>query len=344
MSSIENIEPVKKKRGRKKKSEIEAALKLANSSENIVIEKPPPKKRGRKPKGGKIIENKVKIINDYNEQNSIILHLKCNLKDLENEENNNSDDDVNEKKDNQKKDLIYCDINNNEYNTLYNNTMSNINFSDAENNDHSESDETYDDTNINNESIINDNISIKNIWKKISKLKQIFHKNNVYDKNSACFWCSYDFDNPSIHIPKCKLKEKYDVYGCFCSPQCAVSHLMNENLDSSVKFERYQYINNIYGKIYNFNNNIKPAPNPYYLLDKFYGTLTIEEYRKILNNEQLLLVVEKPLTHVFPELYEENNNFLLNKKIIPNNNYKIKTNSDNANKNHNSLKKMFSKE
>ena len=154
MSSIENIEPVKKKRGRKKKSEIEAALKLANSSENIVIEKPPPKKRGRKPKGGKIIENKVKIINDYNEQNSIILHLKCNLKDLENEENNNLDDDVNEKKDNQKKDLIYCDINNNEYNTLYNNTMSNINFSDAENNDHSESDETYDDNNINNESII----------------------------------------------------------------------------------------------------------------------------------------------------------------------------------------------
>ena len=131
------------------------------------------------------------------------------------------------------------------------------------------------------------------------------------------------------------------MYGCFCSPQCAVSHLMNENIDSSIKFERYQYINNIYGKIYNFNNNIKPAPNPYYLLDKFYGTLSIQEYRKILNNEQLLLVVEKPLTHVFPELYEDNNNFLINKKIIPNNsNYKIKTNTDNKDGN---IKKMFFK-
>ena len=77
---------------------------------------------------------------------------------------------------------------------------------------------------------------------------------------------------------------------------------------------------------------------------RWFNRRKIEEYRKILNNEQLLLVVEKPLTHVFPELYEDNNNFLLNKKIIPNNNYKIKTNSDNANKNHNSLKKMFSKE
>ena len=335
MSLNENNEPVKKKRGRKKKSELEA-MKNNTEIENIVVEKPPPKKRGRKPKGGKIIENKVKVIHDYNEQNSVILHLKCSLNDIE--ENNDTMLD-NKLLDNEKKNLMYCDINNDQ-NGLFNNTMTNINFSESDTDS-----ENNKNTNVNIiDEYIDDNISMKNIWKKISKLKTIFHKNNVYDKNSACFWCSYDFDNPTIYIPKCKLKEKYDVYGCFCSPQCAVSHLMNENIDSSVKFERYQYINNIYGKVYNFDQNIKPAPSPYYLLEKYYGTLNIQEYRKLLNNEQLLMVVEKPLTHVFPELYEENNNFLLNKKIIPNNNYKIKTNHDkDDNKENNSFKKMFLK-
>ncbi len=329
MSQNEIIEPVKKKRGRKKKSEIEEELKKKEeNNENIIAEeKPPPKKRGRKPKGGKIIENKVKTISNYDEQNSVILHLKCNLKDILNDESI----------DNSNKELIYYDINNNDK-FLQNST--NINsLSDNEKDFDSDLDNNVE--NLNNEKLDN-NIQLKSVWKKIAKLKQNFHINNIYDKNSACFWCSYDFDSPCIYIPKNKIKEKYSVYGCFCSPQCAVSFLMNENIDSSVKFERYQNINNIYGKIYNFNENIKPAPDPYYLLDRYYGSLSIDEYRKLINNEQLLLIVDKPLTHVFPELYEDNNNFLINKKIIPNNNYKIKTN--NNNNSIDNVKKMFFKQ
>ena len=81
-------------------------------------------------------------------------------------------------------------------------------------------------------------------------------------------------------------------------------------------------LNNVYSNIFNYENNIKPAPDPYYLLDKYYGNLSIEEYRKLLNNQQLLLVVDKPLTKVLPELFEENNdmptiysNLLTEKKI-----------------------------
>ncbi len=313
-------EPVKKKRGRKKKSEIEE-IEKKKQEQQIVEEKPPPKKRGRKPKGGKIIENKVKTISNYDEPNSVILHLKCNLKDIQTEEVNN------------KEDVTYYDINKNECFDEINNDYS-IGQEVFMNSDNESSD------NLCNQVINDNNLQMKSIWKKISKLKQNFHLNNVFDKNSACFWCSYEFDNPTIHIPKNKVKDKYNVYGCFCSPQCAVSFLMNENIDSSIKFERYQNLNNVYGKVYNFNENIKPAPDPFYTLDKYYGTLDIKEYRKLLNNEQLLLVVEKPLTHVFPELYEDNNNFLINKKIIPNNNnYKIKTNE----KVDNNFKKMFSK-
>ncbi len=156
------------------------------------------------------------------------------------------------------------------------------------------------------------------------------HKNDISDKRSACFWCTYEFDNPPIFIPKNEFRNSYQVYGCFCSPQCGAAYLMNEKIDSSIKFERYQLLNHVYGKIYNYTKNIKPAPNPYYLLDKYYGNLSIKEYRDLFNNEQLLIVVEKPLSNVFPELYEDNSDFILNKKTIPSNSsfkLKRKTNS-----------------
>jgi hypothetical protein len=58
------------------------------------------------------------------------------------------------------------------------------------------------------------------------------------------------------------------------------------------------------------------------LLNKFLGTLSIEEYRALLRDDRLLLVVDKPLTRVLPELYEDNNehedlnkNFKMNSSI-----------------------------
>jgi hypothetical protein len=100
---------------------------------------------------------------------------------------------------------------------------------------------------------------------------------------------------------------------------------MEENIDSSSKFERYYLINHIYSKIYDYKQNIKPSPNPYYMLDKYYGNLSIQEYRSLLRNERLFLIIEKPLTRIMPELHEDNDDFILNNKIIPSNNYQIKT-------------------
>ncbi len=98
-----------------------------------------------------------------------------------------------------------------------------------------------------------------------------------------------------------------------------MAYLMEENIDSSTKFERYYLLNHVYKRIYEYSKNIKPAPNPYYTLDKFYGNLDIHEYRALLRNERLFLVVDKPLTKVMPELHEENDDLLLNNKIIPSN-------------------------
>ena len=47
-----------------------------------IDNKPPPKKRGRKPKGGKIISKNEKSISSNNIITNIILHLKCKKSDL----------------------------------------------------------------------------------------------------------------------------------------------------------------------------------------------------------------------------------------------------------------------
>ena len=290
----------------------------ASADAEIQI-KPTGKKRGRKPKGGKIIQNVVPVTNIKENKPNIILHLKCSIKDLQNNvfENNINGYDLSS----YKKDFLYEIISNNDTNTTHN--------YDCSVNNNSLKSQCQENINIdcccdNDNYSSNKNNDLKDLWKKLKNLQHSLHMNNISDKKSACFWCTYEFDNPPIQIPKHYIKESYHVYGCFCSPECATSYLMEENIDSSTKFERYHLLNHIYSKIYNYTKNIKPAPKPYYILEKFYGNLNIQEYRSLLKNERLFLVVDKPLTRILPELHEDNDDFIINNKIIPSNTYQIK--------------------
>ena len=166
--------------------------------------------------------------------------------------------------------------------------------------------------NIEDKQDYEERLNIKDINNKLKKLKINFYKNTLSDKKSACFWCTYDYDNHTCYIPKYEIDGNIHGYGSFCRPECAVAYLMKENIDDSTKFERYHLLNQVYSKIYDYNKNIKPSPNPYYLLDKFYGNLSIQEYRKLLKSEHLLLVIDKPLTRILPELHEDNEDIMLN--------------------------------
>jgi hypothetical protein len=115
------------------------------------------------------------------------------------------------------------------------------------------------------------------------------------------------------------INDKHYVYGCFCSPECGVAYLMEEKIDTSLKFERYSLLNHMYSKVYGYSKNIKPAPDPHYLLDKYYGNLSIQEYRSLFRKERLFLVIDKPLTHILPELLEDNDDYFINNMIIPSN-------------------------
>ena len=287
--------------------------------ENAVI-KPPAKKRGRKPKGGKIIQQNLQDYDQKVEKPNIILHLKCSMKDLHNSEvetnYNNPVDSFHFST--SKNELSYEVISKPDF-------MNDSDFGNHNMNHHSTNDEL-----LCGEAMFDNNLSssqsdTKEIWRKLKILEKSLHLNDISDKKSACFWCSYDFDNTPIYIPKFFIKNSYHVYGNFCTPECAVAHLMNENIDSSTKFERYHLINYIYSKIYEYKKNIKPAPDPYYMLDRYYGNLTIQEYRALLKSERLFLIVDKPLTRILPELHEDNDEFIINNKIIPSsNNFQVK--------------------
>lgn len=304
-----NTEP--KKRGRKKGSTV-----IANATTEVPTV---PKKRGRKPKGGKIIEDANKELASEEVVSNVILHLKCSKNDIENSFNDNTILSHN---------LLSSKATDLSFQMVDNTTEFNIN--PTANND------TNSTINHTTESNINDHdksIANKSIHSKLKELQYNLHTNNICDKKSACFWCTCEFDNPSIYIPKYQMNDRYDVYGCFCSPECSVAYLMNENIDSSSKFERYQLLNSIYSKIYDYKKNIKPAPNPHYTLDKFYGNLSITEYRNLLQHDRLLFIVDKPLTRILPELHEDNDDLFLLNSNTNSTSLKIKKRSVNVSKN-----------
>jgi hypothetical protein len=372
---MSNVEAMKPKRGRKSKKDLMASLNIQSVVKKVPEEEPPKqtdvinmtitedkeqpiteanidtieeelnnqitaeekvtKKRGRKPKGGKIIVNTPISNIIVTEKQNVILHLKCHLKDLQTPNNPSGSGNYIESysflghhNTNLNYEIIGGEnihIINNSHNSHNSHNGHNIN-----NNDDNDDYDCDDEESVNKD-------ATKEIWRKLKQLEHNLHINNVNNKKSCCFWDTCEFDNPPVYIPKHFFNNSYEVYGCFCSPECGVAYLMNETLDSSTKFERYHMFNHIYTKIYNYKKNIKPAPNPLYMLDKFYGNLSIQEYRSLLRNERLFLIVDKPLTRVLPELHEDNDDFILNNKIIPSNTYQINSRLQRKKQNKNSI-------
>lgn len=317
------------KKGKKKNTLIEKSSivpeepVILHDDESLLAPKIP-KKRGRKPKGGKIIKPPVKEDDNQPDKQNIILHLKCSIDDIE--ENVFSSSMLDDKTFNENVDGF----------SFANNKELTYDFIKPSENHDGEIKDSNAEKYINRKSevLIDDSDNVKDIWKKLADLENCLHNNDVSDKKSACFWCTCDFDNPPIFIPRYQLNNAYHVYGCFCSPECATAFLMKENIDTASKFERYHLLNHIYCKIYNYEKNIKPAPNPFYTLNKYYGNLTIQEYRKLLKNERLLLVVDKPLTRQLPELHQDNDDFIINHNSIPSaSKYKLRRNVNKQTKN-----------
>jgi hypothetical protein len=90
-----------------------------------------------------------------------------------------------------------------------------------------------------------------------------------------CWWCTYQFDTNPCCIPEKFYNDKYYVFGCFCSFNCASSYNLNMN-DYKV-MERYALLKKIY--IQTADKKSKLAP-PKEVLKKYGGVVEIEDYRR----------------------------------------------------------------
>ena len=108
----------------------------------------------------------------------------------------------------------------------------------------------------------------------------------------ACFWCAHNFSwKPSI-IPEREEKGVYRVYGNFCSPSCALAFLLNESLDTHVRWERIALLHRLYGKNYK-SHRIFPAPKRE-SLKLFGGPLQIEQFRATVEQEKVRIDMQVP--------------------------------------------------
>ena len=139
------------------------------------------KKRGRKPKGGKIVKNELIPNQNYVGKKNVILHLKCKMCDLP----------TIHLSDLSKYNPNLCTVEPYEKDTSF--EVFEHERPVSEDKKESKSDKQK-----------------KVIYQKLSDLEKMLNTNNI-QKRSACVWCTYDFDTQPIHIPSLYYKEKYNV-------------------------------------------------------------------------------------------------------------------------------------
>ena len=145
----------------------------------------------------------------------------------------------------------------------------------------------------------------KNMIKIMYEFIDSNNKNNWPEStNIHCWWCAHQFKNMPCAIPKYYINNKFYLYGCFCSFNCAASNIIYSGDNS--KWEEMSLLNLLYKKIYPSNDNmkkIKLAP-PKECLKMFGGTMDIEEFRSNFNNNIELNIIKPPMISIIPTIEE----------------------------------------
>jgi hypothetical protein len=144
------------------------------------------------------------------------------------------------------------------------------------------------------------------------------NKNNEWPINTSisCYWCVHRFDNSPVGIPINFKNDTFEVFGCFCSLECAAAYNFSENNSQDEMWERYQLLNMMSRRM-KFGNVIKPAP-PRLALKMFGGNMDIDTFRNIGKGNKLMNINFPPMTSITQQL-EEINDFEINNdfKYIP---------------------------
>lgn len=111
------------------------------------------------------------------------------------------------------------------------------------------------------------------------------------ESGAVCFWCCEKFAGSPCVIPTRIVDEVWQVYGNYCTPQCAMAYLMSEILDTHTRWERIALLNRLYSDA--TNGRIYPAPARE-TLSKFGGPISIEDYRGMCDAQRVRVDVHMP--------------------------------------------------
>ena len=329
-----------------------------NSNEN-VLKIDASKRRGRPKKAffntdkDKQIKTSPSIKEFTNNDRDLILHLPVKLKKEEknNKDNNNKDNKEEKEIKNNKENLINTneidllstfdsdddsiksddeinsdnelDYNENNYKKKYLDILEKYKEKEIELNKYKNKQKNINlyEPNVYKE-MINHIIDLKLINKDTNKVI------DIQENKSACWWCSYEFNNIPCFIPEKYYNDKYYVFGCFCSVNCASEY--NLNLNDYKMHERYALLKKLYNNLIDDVDKIAP---PKEVLTKYGGIVTIEKYRenfKICNRDYILKLPPVIfLNHIIDEIIIEKsevsetqniNNINSLKKKLPKNN------------------------
>jgi hypothetical protein len=109
---------------------------------------------------------------------------------------------------------------------------------------------------------------------------------------SACFWCCEQFTNRPCIIPISILEGIWQVYGNYCTPNCAMAALLAEPLDTHVRWERIALLHNLYSESYK-GGRIYPAPDRT-VLQRFGGPVSATDFRAICERGRLRIDIHMP--------------------------------------------------
>ena len=275
---------IKKRRGRKPKTEDVITCQHDDSNN---VEK---KRRGRKPKS---VYNALEINNTVNQSTSlsddenVIVKLQID----------GDDDDEDEKLVDISEDQPYA------YNRDSYNNISNIS-------DQSQKAAT----NVGPPSEDEQSLKIVDLLKDFEQK----NKNNEWPTNTSicCYWCCHKFDNTPYGIPVNYSNDVFEVYGCFCSLECATAYNFKSHESFDEIWERYNLINLLSRRI-SLGNIVKAAPDRM-SLKMFGGFLDIDAFRKYTVSNKVININFPPMTSLTQQI-EEINDYELNNdlKYIP---------------------------
>jgi len=109
--------------------------------------------------------------------------------------------------------------------------------------------------------------------------------------DAACFWCCQTFPHRPVVLPIRDTGEHMTVMGNFCCPECACAYLFDMRQDTHTRWEQLSLLYRVYGEA--CRGDIHPAPHRT-LLKMFGGTLTLEQYRRLIRSHTVRVDVHLP--------------------------------------------------